>query len=109
MSYSHAVKNGNTLYLSGFTAFGTQVQGKSLAEQADAIYEQIRAVAEAEGTDMRSLLKVTTYLTDFSQAKELREVMARHIGGNLPASITVEISKLFSPESSIEIEAVLGL
>lgn len=108
-AYSHAVKNGNTLYLSGFTAFGTEAQGKSLAEQANVIYEQIQAVAKAEGTDMRSLIKVTTYLTDFSQAKELREVMARHINGNLPASTTVEISKLFSPELNIEIEAVLGL
>ena len=108
-AYSHAVKHGNTLYLSGFTAFGTEAQGKSLGEQADVIYKQIQAVAKAEGTDMRSLIKVTTYLTDFSQAKELRAVMARHIDGNLPASTTVEISKLFSPELNIEIEAVLGL
>ena len=28
--YSHAVKNGNTLYLSGFTAFGTEAQGKDI-------------------------------------------------------------------------------
>ena len=108
-AYSHAVKHGNTLYLSGFTAFGTEAQGKSLGEQADVIYKQIQAVAKAEGTDMRSLIKVTTYLVDFSQAKELRAVMARHVDGNLPASTTIEISKLFSPELNIEIEAVLGL
>ena len=108
-AYSHAVKHGNTLYLSGFTAFGTEAQGKGLAEQADAIYKQIQAVAKAEGTDMRSLIKVTTYLTDFSLAKELRAVMARYVDGNLPASTTIEISKLFSPELNIEIEAVLGL
>ena len=108
-AYSHAVRHGNTLYLSGFTAFGTKAQGKSMEEQANAIFDQIKAVATAEGTDMRSLIKVTTYLTDFSQAKALREIMARYYDGNLPVSTTVEISKLFSPELNIEIEAVLGL
>lgn len=107
--YSHAVKHGNTLYLSGFTAFGTPAQGKSLDEQAHAIFEQIKAVAHAEGTDMQSLIKVTTFITDFSQAKELRNILIQHYDGNLPASTLVQISKLFSPELNIEIEAVFGL
>lgn len=107
--YSHAVKSGNTLYLSGFTAFGTAAQGKSMAEQAEAIFEQIKAVAEAEGTDMRALVKVTTFITDFSQVKELRPVLVRNYDGHLPASSLVEISKLFSPELNIEIEAIFAL
>lgn len=107
--YSHAVKNGNTLYLSGFTAFGTSAQGKSMEEQAHAIFEQIEAVAAAEGTDMSALIKVTTFITDFAQVKDLRSVLTSHYNGNLPASTLVEISRLFSPELNIEIEAVFGL
>lgn len=107
--YSHAVKSSNTLYLSGFTAFGTAAQGKSMAEQAEAIFEQIKAVAEAEGVDMRSLVKVTTFITDFGQVKELRPVLIRNYEDHLPASSLVEVSNLFSPELNIEIEAIFAL
>lgn len=107
--YSHAVKYANTLYLSGFTALGTPAQGKSMEEQAHAIFAQIKAVAAAEKTDMRSLIKITTFITDFGQAKELRNVLTYHYDGNLPASTLVEVSRLFSPELNIEIEAVFGL
>ena len=107
--YSHAVKHGKTLYLSGLTAYGTEAQGKSMAEQARAIFTQLKAVAQAEGSDLNSLIKVTVFITDFAQAQELREELFRQYEGNLPASSLVEVSKLFSPDVSIEIEAVLGL
>lgn len=107
--YSHAVKNGNTLYLSGFTAFGTEAQGQSLEKQANAILAQIKTVAVDEGTDMSSLLKVTIFITDFSQAGELRKVLSQHYEGHFPASSLVEVSRLFSPELNIEIEATFGL
>lgn len=107
--YSHSVRNGNTLYLSGFTAFGTEAQGKSLEKQANAILEQIKTVAVEEGTDMSSLLKVTIFITDFSQAGELRKVLGQYYDGQFPASSLVEVSKLFSPELNIEIEAIFGV
>ena len=108
-AYSHAVRNANTLYLSGFHAFGTAAQGKSVGEQANEILNQIKAVATAEGTDMSSLVKITTFLTDIRQIGELREAFTKNFTGNLPASTTVEVSKLFSPAIHIEIEAILGL
>ena len=108
-SYSHSVKHGNTLYLSGFTAFGTDAQGQSLEKQANAILEQIKAVAAEEGTDMSALLKVTLFITDFSQIGELRKVLMQHYEGHLPASSLVEVSTLFSPELNIEIEAIFGV
>ncbi len=107
--FSHAVKHRGVLYLSGMTAFGTPAQGKSMPEQARAIWGKIRTVAEAEGTDLGSLLKVTMYITDFSRAAELREELLRQYDGEFPASSLVEVNKLFSPEVNIEIEAVFGL
>lgn len=107
--YSHAVKHEQTLYLSGFTAFGTAAQGGGLAEQADAVFDQIEAVAAAEGVGMRSLLKVTVFITDIGQIAQLRPVLLRRYDGNLPASSLVEVSKLFSPELNIEIEAIFAV
>jgi 2-iminobutanoate/2-iminopropanoate deaminase len=65
--------------------------------------------SRASWTDMSSLLKVTIFITDFSQVGELRKVLVRHYEGHLPASSLVEVSKLFSPELNIEIEAIFGV
>lgn len=59
--------------------------------------------------DMSSLLKVTIFITDLSQAGELRKVLGHYYEGHLPASSLVEVSRLFSPELNIEIEAIFGL
>lgn len=107
--FSHAVRFGNTLYLSGMTAHGTPAQGKSMAEQAEAIWDRIGAIAQAEGTDLGSLIKVTIFITDLGQAPQLREVLISRYSGQPPASSMVEVSGLFSPDANIEIEAVLGL
>lgn len=107
--YSHAVKHGNILYLSGLTAHGTEAQGKSMSDQARAIFQQINAIASAEGTGIQSIIKVMVFITDFKQAQNLREELFRQYGENLPASSLVEVAKLFSPDVNIEIEAILGL
>lgn len=107
--FSAAVKHGDTLYLSGVTAFGSEAQGKSIAEQARVIFARIGAMAEAEGTDLSSLIKVTIFITDVGKAPELREELARQYAGKPPASSLVEVNNLFSPEINIEIEAILGL
>nr|WP_314688297.1 RidA family protein [uncultured Pantoea sp.] len=57
--YVHAVKHGETLYVSGLTAFGTPAQHQGIAMQAEEIFRQIRHIARAEGTDLSALIKVT--------------------------------------------------
>jgi len=107
--YVHAVKHGTTLYVSGLTAFGTAAQQRDIAEQAEAIFEQLRLVAEAEQTSLAALLKVTIFVTSFTEINALREVLYRHYGHHLPASSLVQVSGLFSPDLRIEIEAILAL
>lgn len=105
----HAVKHGTTLYVSGLTAFGTAAQQGDIAEQAEAIFEQLRLVAIAEQTSLASLLKVTIFVTSLTEINALREVLYRYYGHHLPASSLVQISGLFSPDLRIEIEAILAL
>lgn len=107
--YVHSVKHGNTLYISGLTAFGTAAQHAGIAEQAEEIFSQIRKIADAEGTDFSNLIKVTIFITSFDEIAELRQVLYRNYGDHLPASSLVEISRLFSPDLKIEIEAVFGV
>ncbi|WP_313653586.1 RidA family protein [Pantoea sp.] len=107
--YVHAVKHGTTLYVSGLTAFGTAAQQGDIAEQAEAIFEQLRLVAIAEQTSLASLLKVTIFVTSLTEINALREVLYRYYGHHLPASSLVQVSGLFSPDLRIEIEAILAL
>lgn len=107
--YVHSVKHGNTLYISGLTAFGTAAQHEGITEQAEEIFNQIRKIVSAEGADFSALIKVTIFITSFAEIDALRKVLYRNYGDHMPASSLVEVSRLFSPDLSIEIEAVFGL
>nr|MBA2815908.1 Glutamate dehydrogenase [Candidatus Pantoea persica] len=63
----------------------------------------------AEKTLLASLLKVTIFTTAFDYTVALREVLFRYYGAHLPASSLVEVSRLFSPDLHIEIEAIMAL
>lgn len=107
--YVHSVKHGNLLYISGLTAFGTAAQNEGIAQQAEEIFRQIRKITSAEGTDFSALIKVTIFITSFTEIDALREVLFRNYDDHLPASSLVEVSRLFSPDLSIEIETIFGL
>jgi len=106
--YVHGVRHGGLLFLSGLTAYGTAAQTRGLSEQADAIFEQISLVAAEEGTSLASLVKVTIFVTGFYGVDELRKVLLRRYGADLPASSLVQVSALFSPDLHVEIEAILA-
>ena len=106
--YVHAVKHGGLVYLSGLTAFGTASQGQSMAQQAQAIFDQIKNIATAEGTSLNALLKVTIFITGLDGLAELREVLTQTYSEGFPASSLVQVAALFSPDLCIEVEAVLA-
>lgn len=107
--YVHAVKHNGFLFVSGLTAFGSSAQGRGVAEQADAIFAQISSIAEAERSSLSALVKVTIFVTSFDEVTQLREVLFRHYGSNLPASSLVQVARLFSTEINIEVEAILAV
>lgn len=80
-----------------------------MAEQAEEIFSQMRKIITLEGADFSALIKVTIFITSFTEIDELRRVLYRNYGDHLPASSLVEVSRLFSPDLSIEIEAIFGL
>ncbi|ORM71633.1 RidA family protein [Pantoea rwandensis] len=107
--YVHAVKHGDTLYVSGLTAFGTPAQQSDIARQAEAIFQQLHIIAASEGTSLKNLIKVTIFITSFEEINALRAVLFKHYGDALPASSLVQISQLFSPDLKVEIEAIMAL
>jgi 2-iminobutanoate/2-iminopropanoate deaminase len=107
--YVHAVKYKGLLFLSGLTAYSTPAQGSGIEAQANAIFAQIRHIAEAEGTGLEALIKVTIFIRNMSQIESLRACLFLIYGDNLPASSLVQVAALFSTEIDMEIEAILAV
>ncbi|WP_419905460.1 RidA family protein [Kiloniella sp.] len=107
--YTHAVVHGNTLYTSGFTAFGTEAQSGSVSDQTKAILNQLQIIAEQQNTAMKNLIKVTVFVTDLSDMASLRDTLLDLYGNHIPASSLIKIEALFAPELKIEIEAIFTL
>ncbi len=107
--YTHAIAYGDTLYTSGFTAFGSPAQSGSAGEQADAIFSQLKIIAASQNISLKNLVKVTVFVSNFTQISELREALTRHYQEDVPASSMVIVDGLFSPDLLVEIEAILSL
>lgn len=107
--YVHAVRHCDTLYVSGLTAFATEAQGQTAQQQTQAILEQLATITAAEGTNLKALIKITVFLTDIDDLQAIRPVLFDYFDGALPACSLVAVNALFSPQVSVEIDAVVAL
>jgi enamine deaminase RidA (YjgF/YER057c/UK114 family) len=113
--YSHVVEvtGGRLIFIAGQVALDTDlntVGAGDLRAQTEQVFANIGAALAAVGADFKSLVKMTTYLTDMSQVAVLREVRDKHLDKeNPPASTAIQVSALARPEWLVEIEVVASL
>ncbi|QFU22400.1 RidA family protein [Shewanella eurypsychrophilus] len=107
--YVHASIHKHTLYTSGLTAFGTQAQTGNIGEQTRAIFSQLSLIATHHNITLKSLVKVTLFVTDLTDIVLLRQTLFDIYGDDLPASSLIKVDALFCDDLKIEIEAILGL
>jgi 2-iminobutanoate/2-iminopropanoate deaminase len=107
--FEHAEKHNGMLFLSGLTALGSPAQGRGIQQETDAIFKSIASIARAERTDLRSLLKLTLFVTSLELVSELRDALNEKLGGVFPSISFVQISRLFSPHILLEAHAVLAV
>jgi reactive intermediate/imine deaminase len=109
--YSQAVRAGDTVYLSGQIALdpvsGQLVAGGATAE-AERVFANLAAVAEAAGGSLANAVKLTIYLTDLASFGAVNEVMARVFRAPFPARATVGVKEL-PRGAAVEVDAVLVL
>ena len=106
-SYSQAIRWGDLLFISGQTPrdLDRGDVGGSFSAQADQVYANLRAVAEAAGASIADALRVTVYLRDLDDFGEADAAFARAFPEPRPARTTVGAQL----PVSIEIDAVFGL
>jgi reactive intermediate/imine deaminase len=115
-NYSHAVRidtgDGTLLFVAGQVAFdrdGNLVGEGDMARQTDQVFENLRAILEANGGSFENVVKISTFMTDIGRLAEMAEVRRRYLADPPPASTTVEVAALFRPEALIEVEVVAAL
>ncbi len=108
-TYSQAIRHNNAIYVSGQIPLdpqsGDMVDG--IDAQIVQVFENLKAVAEAAGSDLSQALKVTVFLTDLGHFAKVNEVMEQYFTKPYPARAAVEVAGL--PKGAlVEADAVLA-
>ena len=85
--YSQGIKVGNTVWISGQIpldpASMTMIEGDISAE-AEQVFSNLSAVAEAAGGTLDNAVKINISLTDLGDFDAVNAVMSRHFEGRIP-------------------------
>lgn len=107
-AYSQAVISNGFAFLSGQIpldpATGKIVDG-DIAAQTERVLENLKAVLEACGISLTTVVKTTVYLKDMGEFAKMNEVYARYFPINPPARATVEVARL-PRDVRVEIDCV---
>jgi 2-iminobutanoate/2-iminopropanoate deaminase len=109
--YSHAVRSGDFLFLSGQTpldpATGQLVEG-DVGEQTRQCLRNLEAVARAGGSSLAGAVRVGIYVTDMATFTQVNEAYAEFFASNPPARSTIGVAAL-PLGAAVEIDAIVAL
>jgi reactive intermediate/imine deaminase len=108
-TYSQAMRAGNAVYLSGQIpldpATGEMVVG-DMEAQVRRVFENLKALATAAGSDLDHAVRVTVYLTDLQHFALVNRVMAEYFSQPYPARAAIGVAAL-PKGAAVEIDAIL--
>ena len=107
--WSNCLVAGGIAYVSGMTARSRDfesVEDVGPYEQARIIFAKIRDLLRAAGGEMADVVKITIYVTDIRDRKEVWRARQEVFAGNFPASTLVQVAALAEPAMKVEIEAI---
>lgn len=105
--YSQAIEFQNILFTSGQIPLDPatgEVTGSTIAEQAEQVMKNIRALLEANGIDFTRVIKTTCFLADMADFGTFNEIYAKYFTTN-PARSCIAVKQL--PKSVLcEVEVI---
>ena len=110
--YTHIVEvtgPNRTIYISGQIAYdkdGKVVGPGDMKAQAEQVFKNLELALTAAGAKFSDVVKMNSYITDMSKIQAVRDVRARYLKDNTPASTFVQVAGLVRPELLLEIEVV---
>jgi len=108
--YSQAIRAGDFLFISGQIPLNPQsrkIEG-NIKEQTERVIKNIEAILKAENSSLEDVVKVTVYLKDLNEFREMNEIYEKYFGNSKPARVTVEVSGL-PKNARIEMDAIAYL
>jgi len=110
-TYSQAVKVGDTVYLSGQIPLVPETMtliGSSIEAQINQVFTNLKAVCQAAGGDLQSIVKLNIFLTDLGNFATVNEVMATYFQTPYPARAAIGVSQL-PKGADVEMDAIMVL
>jgi reactive intermediate/imine deaminase len=109
--YSQAVKAGDTVYLSGqipLVPETMEVIAGDFSAKTRQVFENLKAVCEAAGGELKDIVKLNIYMTDLSNFTTVNDIMATYFQDPYPARAALGVAAL--PKGvPIEIEGIMVL
>ena len=106
--YNQAIVANGFVFVAGQLGLDpatAQIVEGGITAQTERVFANLRAILEAAGTSLDSIVKTTVFLTNLDDFGGMNEVYAQQIGSTPPARSTVEIGKL-PAGALVEIEAI---
>jgi enamine deaminase RidA (YjgF/YER057c/UK114 family) len=111
--YSHAVRVETSeviwIYVSGQIAQevdGTLVAPGDLPAQTEQVFENLSKVLGSNGATFDDVVKIQTFFTTLEGLEASRQIRARYLPEEPPASTAVQVVALVVPDAVIEVEVV---
>lgn len=108
-AYSHAVRAGNTIYVS--MQLPLDIDGKLVgvgdpAAQAEQVFTNLKNVLEAAGSSLNDVVKLTTFLLHSEQRPEVMEVRKKYFGDHKAPSVIGMIKDLSVEGALVQVDAI---
>ena len=110
-TYSQAVKTGKTVYMSGqipLVPETMEMVDGDMAAQIRRVFDNLRAVAQAAGGDLKDIAKLNIFLTDLGHFPLVNEIMAEYFQQPYPARAAIGVASL-PKAAGVEMDAVMEL
>ncbi len=107
-AYSQGVVVGGFIFVSGQLAVNPKtgkLVGKDIKKQTRQVFKNIKQILKAAGADLKDIVKVSAFLLNLDDFKEMNEVFQETFSDSPPARTTTTV-KTFPSGVLIEIDAI---
>src|SRR3990170_5380237 len=106
--YAKACVYGDLIYLAGEDSKDPrtqEVRGATVAEQAEHLFQNLKATLEALGSSLAQVIKTTVYLKDPRDRANYQTARQKYLAHSPPSTLIMGV-QLAEPEMLIEVDAI---
>ena len=106
--YSHAVRTGDLIFLSGQTPLDPEsgeMEGDTIEDQTQRVFDNLERVLHGVYVTIQDVVKTNVFLRDMEEFEGMNTVYAERFGSHRPARTTVAVRQ--NPRNArVEIECI---